>query len=129
MPAHAVAALEREHGSLNGERVVVLGAAYRGGVKETAFSGVFPMVAALKRRGAIVTVHDPLFTDAELVSLGFTAHRLGSPVDAAIVHTDHADYAALTPIDLPEVRTIVDGRRVIDVLAFRTATVLPLGKG
>ena len=32
--------------------VLVLGAAYRGGVKETAFSGVFPTVEALQARGA-----------------------------------------------------------------------------
>src|SRR6185295_15771309 len=62
MPEHAVDLLEAEYGDLAGARVVVLGAAYRGGVKETAFSGVFPAVAALQARGAEVSVHDPLYT-------------------------------------------------------------------
>jgi nucleotide sugar dehydrogenase len=129
MPAHAVATLERHHGSLDGQRVVVLGAAYRGGVKETAFSGVFPTVAALQGRGALVTVHDPLFTDAELASLGLMVHDPDSSVDAAIVHTDHVEYTGLTNADLPGVRTIVDGRGVINADAFPTTVVSLLGKG
>ena len=113
MPAHAVALLERAHGSLEGVRVVVLGAAYRGGVKETAFSGVFPIVDLLNARGASVSVHDPLFTDVELRSLGFVPHVLGTPVAAAVLHTDHDSYAGLQVDDLPGVRTIVDGRRIL----------------
>ena len=41
-------------------------APYRGGVKETAFSGVFPTVAALRSRAAQGLVHDPMYTDDEL---------------------------------------------------------------
>ncbi len=60
----------RPGGSLAGRTVVVLGAAYRGEVKETAVSGVFPVVRDLTARGATAYVHDPLFTDAELQRLG-----------------------------------------------------------
>ena len=42
MPEYAVALLEGAYGDLTGARVAVLGAAYRGGVKETAFSGCLP---------------------------------------------------------------------------------------
>lgn len=112
MPEYAIGLLEGAHGDLAGERVVVLGAAYRGGVKETAFSGVFGAVAALTARGATVSVHDPLYTDDELSRLGFTAYHLGGPVDAAVVQADHAEYRDLTPADLPGIRTLVDGRRV-----------------
>ena len=56
-------------GDLSGRKAVVLGAAYRGGVKETAFSGVFPTVSALTARGAEVVVPDPLYTDDELRSV------------------------------------------------------------
>src|SRR5690606_2745893 len=52
MPDYTVGLLEGAHGDLAGQTVVVLGAAYRGGVKETAFSGVFATVAALVGRGA-----------------------------------------------------------------------------
>lgn len=129
MPSHAVGVLEREHGLLEGERVVVLGAAYRGGVKETAFSGVFPIVAELTKRGAEVTVHDPLYSKVELLGIGLKSHTLGDEVEAAIVHTDHAAYARLKPEDLPGVRTILDGRRVIDPSLFPGTQVSLIGKG
>jgi nucleotide sugar dehydrogenase len=112
MPDYAVALLEGALGSLANARVVVLGAAYRGGVKETAFSGVFATARALESRGATTLVQDPLYSDEELVSLGFTPYHLGSPVDAAIVQADHAEYRDLTPADLPGVRAFIDGRRI-----------------
>lgn len=113
MPAHAVTRLAEEYGDLAGARVVVLGAAYRGGVKETAFSGVFDTVRHLIQAGAVVSVHDPMYTDDELVALGLRPHTLGSEVDAVILHTDHPEYQALSEDDLPGVRSIVDGRDVL----------------
>src|SRR3954451_670097 len=82
MPGYAIELLAAAYGSLAGASVLVLGAAYRGGVKETAFSGVFPTVEALRARGAQVLVHDPMYSDAELERLGFAAYALGQPVDA-----------------------------------------------
>jgi len=112
MPEYTIGLLEGAHGDLKGSTVVVLGAAYRGGVKETAFSGVFGAVEALKQRGATVVVHDPLYTDDELTRLGFTPYHLGETVDAAVVQADHAEYRSLSPADLPGIRTFIDGRRV-----------------
>ena len=112
MPDYTVGLLEGVHGDLTGQRVVVLGAAYRGGVKETAFSGVFPAVEALRARGAEVLVHDPLYSDDELARFGWTPFHLGDSADAAIVQADHAEYRELTPSDLPGIRTFIDGRRV-----------------
>lgn len=97
-------------GSLAGMKAVLLGASYRGGVKETAFSGVFPTAEALKDRGAEVVVHDPLYTDEELRGLGFEPHTLGDDVDVAILQTDHAEYRDLSPEQLPGVKLLVDGR-------------------
>jgi UDP-N-acetyl-D-mannosaminuronate dehydrogenase len=93
--------------------VLVLGAAYRGGVKETAFSGVFPTVKALTSRGATAYVSDPMYTASELTALGLTPHE-GQPVTAAVVQADHADYRTLGRADLPTVRVLVDGRRITD---------------
>jgi nucleotide sugar dehydrogenase len=129
MPVYAVGVLEGAHGDLAGQRVVVLGASYRGGVKETAFSGVFPVVDALRARGATVLVHDPLYEDAELEKLGFTAYALGTPVDAAVVQTDHLAYRTLEPADLPGVRTVVDGRASLPLDRWDGVTVRVLGRG
>src|SRR5690606_35540818 len=110
MPERLEAQAEGILGDLSGKRAVVLGAAYRGGVKETAFSGVFPTVAALRARGAEVVVHDPLYTDEELRGLGFEPYTLGGQVDLAVLQTDHADYRELGPDRFPGIKLLVDGR-------------------
>lgn len=110
MPAHSVARLADELGDLTGLRVAVLGAAYRGGVKETAFSGIFGTVSALRDRGALPTVHDPLYSDDELVGLGFAPYHLGEEVDAVVVQADHREYADLRSADLPGARVVLNGR-------------------
>jgi nucleotide sugar dehydrogenase len=117
MPLYSVDLLAAAYGDLAGAAVLVLGASYRGGVKETAFSGVFPLVEELRSRGATPYVSDPMYSDEELEALGLTPHR-GEDVEAAVVQADHAEYRTLTPQDLPGVRVLVDGRRVTDAAAW-----------
>ncbi|MDR2372792.1 MAG: nucleotide sugar dehydrogenase [Bifidobacteriaceae bacterium] len=130
MPVHAVdlagAALD---GDLAGRTVAVLGAAYRGRVKETAFSGVFALVGELRRRGAAVLVEDPLFSDEELAAFGWAPYHFGTPVDAAIVQADHPGYAELTPANLPGIKVLVDGRRVTRPELWAGVTRLVIGQG
>jgi nucleotide sugar dehydrogenase len=113
MPAYAVDLLSAAIGDLTGMGVLVLGASYRGGVKETAFSGVFGTVDELRRRGAVPYVSDPMYSSAEL-----EAHRLpayqGQEIGAAVLQADHAEYRDLTSDDLPGVKVLVDGRRTTD---------------
>jgi len=113
MPAYAVDLLAAAIGDLTGVGVLVLGASYRGGVKETAFSGVFGTVDELRRRGAVPYVSDPMYSSAEL-----EAHRLpayqGQEIGAAVLQADHAEYRDLTSDDLPGVKVLVDGRRTTD---------------
>ncbi len=118
MPAHAVSLLKSSMGSLTGKKVVVLGISYRGGVKESAFSGVFATVAALKAEGADVSVHDPMYTDDESTKLGFTPHHMGESVDGVILQADHKEYVALSASDFPGLLAVVDGRRSLDRSRF-----------
>lgn len=127
MPDYTVGLLEGVHGSLQDADVVVLGAAYRGGVKETAFSGVFATVDALNERGARVRVHDPLYSDGELRKLGFEPYTMGEPVDAIVVQADHAEYRSLSAVDIPGARTVVDGRRVSRADAWPDADYRVIG--
>ncbi|HSP60366.1 MAG TPA: nucleotide sugar dehydrogenase [Ornithinimicrobium sp.] len=129
MPEYAVARAEALLGSLSGLRVVVLGAAYRGKVKETAFSGVFATVEALRSRGAQVLVHDPMYTDAELTGYGWDPYHLGEDADVAIVQADHPEYATLSTTDLPGLRLLLDGRRVTDPARFTGVPRLTIGGG
>jgi UDP-N-acetyl-D-mannosaminuronate dehydrogenase len=122
MPGYAVELLAEALGGLAGARVLILGVAYRGGVKETAFSGAFPLRDALAARGASVVAADPLYDDDELVALGFAPWD-GGAVDGAILQADHTAYRALTPAQLPGVRAVMDGRDVLDSAPFTEAGV------
>ncbi|MGI5352737.1 nucleotide sugar dehydrogenase [Streptomyces sp. CA-250714] len=128
MPEHAVDLLADAYGDLTGAEVLVLGAAYRGGVKETAFSGVFPTVRALRERGARPYVSDPLFEPHELADLGLRPHT-GQSVTAAVVQTDHAAYRELSADRLPGVRVLVDGRRITDPALWAGVRRVVIGDG
>lgn len=128
MPGRLVQRAAEMLGSLQGLHAVVLGAAYRGGVKETAFSGVFPTVTALAQRGAEVRVHDPLYSDDELLALGLTPYHLGEQVDVAVLQTDHADYRELAAEALPGIRLLVDGRNVTDAERWVGTPRVVIGK-
>jgi UDP-N-acetyl-D-mannosaminuronic acid dehydrogenase len=124
MPAYAADLL----GDVAGRRVLILGVAYRGGVKETAFSGAFALRDALVARGADVVAADPLFDADELRGHGFAAWDGASAVDAAVVQADHAQYAELGAADLPGVQVVVDGRGVLDAARFAGVPVHRIGR-
>jgi nucleotide sugar dehydrogenase len=124
MPAYCVGALASLHGSITGAKVAVLGLAYRGGVKETAFSGAWALVDELQKLGAVPVVHDPLYTDEELAAFGLVPYHFGEHIDAAIVQADHIEYATMSPVDLPGATAIFDGRSTItDIERFGAAGI------
>lgn len=118
MPAYAVDLLERELGSLDGRTILILGVAYRGGVKETAFSGAAALRDELRARGARPLAGDPLYDDGELAAAGYEPWTPADPVDGAIVQADHDEYRALKPEDLGGARVVVDGRGILDQAVF-----------
>lgn len=128
MPDYAVDLLADAYGDLTGAEVLVLGAAYRGGVKETAFSGVFPTVEALRRQGAHPYVSDPMYEPAELEALGLPPHT-GQPVTAAVLQADHPAYRELGADQLPHVRVLVDGRRTTDPALWAGVRRVAIGDG
>ena len=129
MPEHAVKLLADNFGDLTGKTVAALGISYRGGVKESAFSGIFGVVTALNARGANVVVNDPMYTDEEITSLGFTPYAIGNAVDAVILQADHKEYKSLTKADFPGVQAVVDGRRTMDRKNFEGVAFRVIGAG
>ena len=99
MPAYAVARLAERLGDLDGLTIAILGLAYRGGVKEAAFSGAYALADALADAGAHPVVHDPMYNDEELTSNGLT------PTTSASTATPHhpsrpPEYHTLRSTDL-----------------------------
>jgi hypothetical protein len=96
MPAYAVDLL----GDVMGRPVLILGVAYRGGVKESAFSGALAVRDVVAARGGTPLAADPLYTDDELRGLGFEPWD-GSPVEDVLVQADHPEYRSLRPRTCP----------------------------
>ncbi|WP_372790944.1 nucleotide sugar dehydrogenase [Paraconexibacter sp.] len=123
MPQYAVQLLGQAlDGVVAGSRVLILGVAYRGDVKETAFSGAFALRDALAAAGAHPVAADPLYDADELRALGFDPWD-GTAIDAAVLQADHASYAGLGPEDLAGARAVVDGRGILDAARFASAGV------
>ncbi len=119
MPAYVVDMLAEElDGGLAGARVLILGVSYRGGVKETAFSGAFPLAAELRARGATPVAADPLYDADELRALGFEPWD-GEAVAAAVVQSDHRQFTELSQRDLPGLKVLIDGRGALDPERWR----------
>ena len=113
VPGHAVDQLAAAMGGLDGKTVAILGIAYRAGVKETAFSGAFALVDAVREHGGIPVVHDPLYADEEIEGFGLVPFHRGAQADAAILHTSHPEYGEWTPQDIPGVVAVYDGRNFL----------------
>jgi UDP-N-acetyl-D-mannosaminuronate dehydrogenase len=127
MPRYAVELLSERLGGLKDKKVVVFGAAYRNGVKETAFSGVFDLVAELRAANAIPAVHDPLYSDEELSHYGFIPFHLSETAEGGIIQTDHMSYSAMTSADTPGMKCIVDGRNIVNQTLLGATEVITIG--
>ena len=130
VPRRVVASVAERLGGLEGEIVLVLGAAYRGGVKETAYSGVFDLIREIGELGGRAVVSDPFYNADELSGLGLVSWQ-GEPVAAVIVQADHAEYQELGPEDFPGARVVYDGRRILATERWADAgtDVVVIGQG
>jgi nucleotide sugar dehydrogenase len=117
--------LRQALGDLRSRRVLVLGASYREDVKELAFSTAFPIVDLLRRAGAEVMLHDPLFTADELRLFDATVVDLDSQdalaADGVVVQAWHRDFRDLDWRRFEKLRAVLDGRGAVDPAAVRSA--------
>jgi UDP-N-acetyl-D-glucosamine dehydrogenase len=107
--------LNRHHKSLNGSRVLVLGAAYKKDVDDLRESPSLRVISLLKERGADVQYHDP-FTPRIQAQDGFAWEMESVPLtrealegyDAVVIITDHSliDYAWV----VQHARLVIDTR-------------------
>jgi nucleotide sugar dehydrogenase len=115
---------------LAGRRVHVLGLGFRPDVKVDTFSPAYDLRAALVQRGAIVTLSDPYYTDAELRALGFEPSDPDRS-EVVVLNTAH------TPFRRPDfaawrrggVEVVLDGRNQWDRADAEAAGLLYFGVG
>ena len=131
MGAFTVDTIEDRIGSLDGQPVLVLGIAYRGDVKEDAFSSAFRLRDELLAAGALVFAHDPYFDAEHLRGLGFEPYELGTdePVRVAVLQAAHQAYLDIDPASLPGLELFVDGRNAVGREPYERAGVKYVGIG
>ncbi|MGI8999793.1 MAG: nucleotide sugar dehydrogenase [Candidatus Limnocylindria bacterium] len=131
MGAFTVDMIEDRIGSLDGQNVLVLGVAYRGDVREDAFSSAFRLRDELLAAGARVYGHDPYYDDDHLRSLGFEPYDLDAPepVRVAVLQAAHETYHHMPPTSLPGLELFVDGRNTIEREPYDRAGIGYVGIG
>jgi nucleotide sugar dehydrogenase len=115
MAAYAARRLERVIGPLANCPVLILGASYRGDVRQHAFSSSRLLQAALAERGASVLVHDPLFSDAELEALGYRPFQAADAthIRAIVLQAAHSAYRSFDFAPFADCHVVLDGRRAL----------------
>ena len=131
MAAFTVDAIEDRIGSLDGQAVLVLGIAYRGNVREDAFSSAFRLRDELLAAGARVYGHDPFFDAEHLRGVGFEPYDLDAPIPVrvAVLQALHDEYRELDPSSIPGLELFVDGRNAVDREAYERVGIGYVGIG
>lgn len=131
-PAYLLDRLATHWRPLSGQRVMVLGLAFRPQVKEHTFSPAFQLQRELATRGADMFLHDPLYGPDEIRAMGFKPADLESLVPGAwILNTAHESYAALDFVELARrgLQAVVDGRAFWNPEKVTAAGVIYVGVG
>jgi len=121
MPRHLVEIAEKaasiEGFGLRDSKILVLGAAYKGGVDDTRESPARIVVRGLIDKGARVIVHDPYTRESFGTEYSDDLYVAAKGTDMALVVTDHPEFRKIDLKRLGSVmrrQVLVDGRRVFD---------------
>ena len=130
MAQYAVSRIEAIVDSLEHQSVLILGVAYRGDVRETAFTSARLLQDALRDHGAMVYADDPLYSEDELRAMGFMPllPEQEEEVQAIVLQAGHQVYQEYDFSRFPHCRMVLDGRRAlcrerIESLGMRYVTI------
>ena len=131
--ARSLDRIERHSGYLRGRHAVVLGVAFRPGVREHTYSPAFLLKPELERRGVSTQFHDPLYSVDEIAALGLPpcADVASARPDILILNTAHPEYRKLqlAPLASDGLRVILDGRGFFDPDTIESYGILYYGIG
>ncbi|HXF23094.1 MAG TPA: nucleotide sugar dehydrogenase, partial [Gemmatimonadaceae bacterium] len=121
-------ALNHEHKSVNGSKVLVLGVAYKKNIDDMRESPALDVIKLLEGRGAKVSFHDPHVPTFREDGHTFTGVELTDTVlkhsDAVVIVTDHDAVNYQRVVDLAPV--VVDARNATKGLTSKTGRIVPL---
>ena len=121
--------LEMVDGSFEGKRVAVLGAAFKPNSDDVRDSPALDVASSIGRRGGDVVVYDPEAIEnarrvhPELTYVASLADALAG-ADVILLLTEWDEFRSMRPDEVGRVvnrRNLVDGRNVLDPVAWREA--------
>jgi nucleotide sugar dehydrogenase len=133
MATYATERIEEILGSLSGQSVLILGVAYRGNVRETAFTAAQLLRSAFEARDARVYAHDPLYSDAEIEAMGYLPlqeHDIPQ-IRAIVLQAHHQEYVVFDFSRFSRCEVFFDGRQAFSPEKFESLDMryLRLGGG
>jgi UDPglucose 6-dehydrogenase len=127
-----------ELGEISGKTITMLGISFKPDSDDLRDSPALEIALALQQAGAAVTVHDPVALEPlETKAPGLkTEYDLAKAVEGSqllILGTEWREYREIDPLELANrvlVRTIIDGRNVLDVKRWQEAgfKIIALGR-
>ena len=135
MPYHVVdlviRGLNKVRKPVNGSSILIVGLAYRPGVRERRFSPSIEIIRSLKELGGEIYVYDPAYNCEELERMGYRCWR-GETVDAVVIVTEYYEILELLrrrEHGLTYAQVVVDARGITTVRELRKAgyEVIKLG--
>lgn len=117
----AMEALNESRKSLNGSKVLLLGAAYKKNVDDMRESPSLKLIELLREKGAEVDYNDPYIPvlpktrkyDYNMSSVELTAENISS-YDLVLVSTDHDDYKESLDLINDNAKAILDTRNLFE---------------
>ena len=114
-------------------KVLILGATYRAGVPELAFSGVFPLYQSLKSLGCSVEVFDPLLNSEQLETVGLTSLKSNTEdFSLVIIQNESNEFRDIfaSRAEWKKLQFIIDGRNLFrGVPPLQGVSLQTLGTG
>ena len=107
--------LNRNHQSLNGSSILLLGVAYKKDIDDVRESPALDVMNLLQHKGAEVKYHDPYVSMLSGESATVTSEKLTDELfswaDVVVILTDHSDfdYARI----LEQAKTLIDARHAV----------------
>jgi nucleotide sugar dehydrogenase len=116
MAQYAVSRIEAVIGSLADQAILILGVAYRGDVREVAFTSTKLLQEALIARSAEAYIDDPLFRADEIRALGYAplTSEVEGKIRAIILQADHRTYHSLDFRRFTGCKVVLDGRGALE---------------
>lgn len=114
----ATDALKEKGVELKKANLLVLGIAYRAGVKETRKSPGEKIVRELEAKAKKVFVYDPLFSEKEINQMGLTFKKDFSKIDCIIIATEEEDFKKINWKKVSQqvtTKVLVDSKNITDL--------------